>query len=66
MASYKKILGPDHISTFTIVNNLGLLYNHQEKMANAEMVYLRAFASKKKALGTDYILILNTVNFEIL
>ena len=36
----KKAWGPDHTSTLDTVNNLGLLYSDQGKLAEAEALYL--------------------------
>jgi hypothetical protein len=36
LAGYEKALGPDHTSTLDTVNNLGLLYADQGKLAEAE------------------------------
>jgi hypothetical protein len=38
----EEALGPDHTSTLDTVNNLGILYNTQGKLAEAEKMYLRA------------------------
>jgi len=51
LAGYEKTLGPDHTSTLDTVNNLGLLYRNQGKLAEAEQMYVRALAGKEKALG---------------
>jgi Flp pilus assembly protein TadD len=34
----KKALGLDHMSTLTVVNNLGLLYSAQGKLKEAEVI----------------------------
>jgi Tfp pilus assembly protein PilF len=38
----EEALGPDHISTLDTVHNLGMLYAHQGKLAEAEKMYIRA------------------------
>jgi tetratricopeptide (TPR) repeat protein len=55
LAGNEKALGPDHISTLSTVNNLGILYRDQGKLAEAERMFLRA-------LGPDHISTLSTVN----
>ena len=45
----KKAWGTEHISTLNTVNNLGLLYKDQGKIAEAEAIYIRALEGKKKA-----------------
>jgi hypothetical protein len=54
-------IGPDHTSTLNTVNNLGLLYRDQGKLAEAEKMYLRGLAGYEKALGPDHTSTLNTV-----
>jgi tetratricopeptide (TPR) repeat protein len=49
LAGYEKALGPDHTSTLETVNNLGLLYRAQGKLAEAEQMYQRALAGYEKA-----------------
>ncbi|KAH8807443.1 hypothetical protein F5884DRAFT_899840 [Xylogone sp. PMI_703] len=44
------------------LNNLGLLYSNQGKLAEAEKMYIRALQGYEKALGPDHISTLNTVN----
>jgi len=39
LRGYKKACGPDHTSTLNTVNNLGILYKDQGKMAEAEEMY---------------------------
>ena len=45
-----------------MANILGLLYSDQDKMTEAEVIYLRALAGKEKAWGPDHTSILHTVN----
>ncbi|KAF2625508.1 FabD/lysophospholipase-like protein [Macroventuria anomochaeta] len=58
-------LGPKHTSTLNTVNNLGLLYADQGKLAEAEKMYQRALQGYKDALGDahvrQYIPALNTL-----
>ena len=44
LAGNEKALGPDHTSTLDTVNNLGILYRDQGKLAEAEQMYQRALA----------------------
>jgi tetratricopeptide (TPR) repeat protein len=62
LAGYEKALGPGHTSTLNTVNNLGLLYSNQGKLAEAEQMYLRALAGYEKALGPGHTSTFNTVN----
>jgi hypothetical protein len=61
----EKVLGTEHTSTLQTVNNLGILYSNQGKLAEAEEMYRRALQGFEKALGVDnaiiYILALNTI-----
>src|SRR3982751_707118 len=62
LAGREKALGPDHTSTLDTVNNLGILYADQGKLAEAEQMYQRALAGTEKALGPDHLSTLETVN----
>ncbi|SLM38378.1 beta transducin-like protein het-e4s [Lasallia pustulata] len=60
-AMYRRVLegrekawGPEHTSTLDTVNNLGLLYKDQGKMAEAEAM--------EKAWGPEHTSTLDTVN----
>jgi len=55
-----KVLGPDHASTLSTVNNLGSLYDDQGKLKEAEEMYQRALEGKEKALGSDHTSTLDT------
>jgi Tfp pilus assembly protein PilF len=55
-------LGAEHMSTLNTLNNLGLLYYAQGKLAKAEAMYKRALAGKEKALGAEHTSTLETVN----
>jgi tetratricopeptide (TPR) repeat protein len=54
MAECEKALGPDHASTLRAANNIGLLYQNQGKLAEAEAMLQRALAGRKKALGLGH------------
>ncbi|KAH8645551.1 hypothetical protein BGZ60DRAFT_257741 [Tricladium varicosporioides] len=59
----EKALGPDHTSTLDTVNNLGLLYADQGKLAaEAEQMYQRSLKGAENALGPDHTSTLQTVN----
>ncbi|KAJ5335793.1 uncharacterized protein N7506_005729 [Penicillium brevicompactum] len=62
LAGNKKALGPDHTSTLSTVNNLGLLYSDQGKLKEAKEMYQRALAGYEKAVGPDHTSTLDTVN----
>src|SRR6266480_5862816 len=65
MRGKEEALGRDHISTLDTVNNLGLLYADQGKLAEAEKMYIRALQGYEDALGLElissYLLALNTI-----
>jgi tetratricopeptide (TPR) repeat protein len=44
------------------VNNLGILYQHQGKLVEAEQMYERAMRGKEEALGLHHMSTLTTVN----
>ncbi|TEY32460.1 hypothetical protein BOTCAL_0730g00010 [Botryotinia calthae] len=54
LEDYEKVFGSDHTSTFITINNLGILYKNQGKLAEAEKMYHRALEGSEKALGSDY------------
>jgi Tetratricopeptide repeat len=57
-----KDTSPDHTSTLDTVHNLGLLYNLQGKLDDAEKMYQRALQGKEKAWGSDHTSTFDTVN----
>ncbi|KAF2466293.1 uncharacterized protein BDR25DRAFT_345541 [Lindgomyces ingoldianus] len=58
----EKAWGPDHTSTLSTVNNLGLLYADLGRFDEAEKMYSRALQGKEKAWGLDHTSTLETVN----
>jgi tetratricopeptide (TPR) repeat protein len=58
----EKAWGPDHTSTLDTVNNLGILYANQGKLAEAEQMYERALRGFEKAWGAKHTATLDTVN----
>ncbi|CAI7645854.1 unnamed protein product [Penicillium manginii] len=62
LAGREKALGPDHTSTLSTVNNLGVLYSNQGRLKEAEEMYQRALAGYEKALGPDHTSTLSTVS----
>jgi hypothetical protein len=61
----EKAWGPEHTSTFSTVNNLGILYAGQGKLVGAEQMYQQALQGYEEVLGSDniitYIPALNTI-----
>jgi tetratricopeptide (TPR) repeat protein len=59
----EKTLGPSHASTLNTVNNLGILYMKQDKLAEAEDMQQRALQGYEKTLNlgpsSSYIPALN-------
>ena len=62
LAIYEKALGPDHPDVATAVNNLALLYDKQDRTAEAEPLYKRALAIDEKALGPDHPNVVTVLN----
>jgi Tetratricopeptide repeat len=62
LAGREKALGSDHPSTLKTVNNLGMLYRAQGRLAEAEQIHLRALAEREKTLGPDHTSTLETVD----
>jgi Tfp pilus assembly protein PilF len=52
LRGYEKAWGAEHTSTLGTVNNLGLLYAKQGKMAEAEQMYGRA--TRRPLASTRY------------
>lgn len=61
-AGKEKAWGQEHMSTLNTVNNLGLLYADQGKMAEAEEMYMRALRGYEKAWGLEHTSTLSPVN----
>jgi tetratricopeptide (TPR) repeat protein len=54
LEGYEKAWGVEHTSTLNTVNNLGLLYADQGKMAEAEKMYQQALKGYQTALGPNH------------
>jgi tetratricopeptide (TPR) repeat protein len=65
LQGYEEVLGLDHTSTLDIINNLGLLYANQGKLAEAEKMCDQALQGYKNALSLElapsYLPALNTM-----
>ncbi|KAF1823901.1 uncharacterized protein K489DRAFT_297584, partial [Dissoconium aciculare CBS 342.82] len=62
LRGYEKAWGAEHTSTLDTVNNLGILYKSQGKLAEAEEMYLRALGGFEKAWGAEHTSTLGTVD----
>lgn len=49
------MLGPNHATTLTTVNNLGAVYHRQGNFSKAEAMYQLALQGYDKALGPDAV-----------
>jgi len=58
----EKVLGPDHPTTASSLNNLGLLLRAQGDLAGARLYYERALAIREKVLGPDHPDIAGSLN----
>lgn len=56
------LLGPENESTLDIVNNLGVLYADQGKLAEAEWIHERALLGKEKVLAAEHTSTVDTIN----
>ena len=54
LAISEQVLGPDHPSTATSLNNLAVFYQDQGKYAEAEPYLQRALTIIEQALGPDH------------
>jgi tetratricopeptide (TPR) repeat protein len=62
LAIYETILGSDHPSTATSLNNLALLYNNQGDFAAAEPLYKRAIVIREKTQGPEHPALATSLN----
>ncbi|KAI1077186.1 hypothetical protein F5B20DRAFT_572336 [Whalleya microplaca] len=62
LRAFEKELGPDHMSTIDILNDLGTLYWDQGKLRDAEDMYLRNVRGYEEELGHDHRSTLNSIN----
>ena len=56
------MLGPEHPSTLTSVNNLGLVLQRQGKYEEAEAMHRRDLEGSEKVLGPEHPSTLTSVN----
>ena len=54
LRGYEKALGPEHTSTLSTVNNLGILYVDQGRLSDAEAMFERALRGREKAPGREH------------
>ena len=50
LAGFEKVLGPEHPFTLTMVDNLWDFYSRQGRLEDAEKMFRRAEAGKKRHL----------------
>ena len=50
----KKLLGAEHPSVATSLNNLAALYESQGRYTEAEPLYIKALEMNKKLLGAEH------------
>jgi Tfp pilus assembly protein PilF len=62
LQGYEEALGPNHTSTLDTLNNLGVLYEDQGKLGEAEKIYERALQGYEEALGPNHTSTLDTLN----
>ena len=54
LETLKRVLGDDHPSTLSCMNNLALLYRNQGRYAEAEPLYLATLETRKRVLGDEH------------
>ena len=54
LAISEKVLGPEHPDVATSLHNLAMLYQVQERYAEAEPLFQRALAIMEKVLGLEH------------
>ncbi|MGQ0559498.1 MAG: tetratricopeptide repeat protein [Sphingosinicella sp.] len=50
----ERMLGAEHETTLTLVNNLAQIYTRQARFADAEPLHLRALEARLRTLGTEH------------
>ncbi len=54
IVAHQQVLGAEHPSTLTSVNNLAALYKSQGRYTEAEPLYVRALRGAEKVLGPEH------------
>ena len=54
MKTRKRVLGEEHSSTLTIMNNLALVLDSQGKYEEAESMHRQTLATREKVLGLEH------------
>jgi len=54
LAMTKRLLGDEHPSVATSLNNLAFLYNSQGRYSDAEPLYIQALEIAEKQLGENH------------
>ena len=55
LVGFETALGLNHTSIPTSMNSLGLVYNKQGRLSEAEKIFQRALAGFETALGPDHV-----------
>jgi len=51
LAMLEKVLGKKHIEVAIVLNDMGLIYNHQSRYSDSEPLLLRSLEIRKELLG---------------
>ena len=51
---FEKVIGPNHPSTLTLLNNIAMLLRQQDRLDEAEPFLRRALAGSEQTLGPDH------------
>jgi tetratricopeptide (TPR) repeat protein len=54
LAGFEKALGPEHLNTLKVIQNLDTLYHSCGKLDEAETMLKRALAGYEKVLGLEH------------
>jgi len=60
LEGFERLVGPEHPSTVSVVNNLGTLLYTQQKLGDAQQMYERALVGRERVLGPQHVRTLNT------
>jgi tetratricopeptide (TPR) repeat protein len=62
LAKKEKVLGPEHLDTSLVVDNLADVYRRQGRYNEAEILFRQALASREKLLGLEHTDTLRTLH----
>jgi tetratricopeptide (TPR) repeat protein/predicted Ser/Thr protein kinase len=58
----RRVLGEEHPDTLTSMNNLGMMYQHQGRQAQAEALWVKVLEVRRRVLGEEHKDTLHSMN----